>query len=102
MLSGFRQFLLRGNVIDLAVAVVIGGAFGAVVTALVKDLLTPLMAAFVGDARFFGDYPHDQQQPVPDRGLRERAPVVRADRGGRVFRRRRSAERARSPARTAA
>jgi large conductance mechanosensitive channel len=48
MLSGFRQFLLRGNVIDLAVAVVIGGAFGAVVTALVKDLLTPLIAAFVG------------------------------------------------------
>jgi len=47
MLKGFRQFLLRGNVIDLAVAVVIGGAFGAVVTALVKDLLTPLIAAIV-------------------------------------------------------
>ncbi len=52
MLSGFRQFLLRGNVIDLAVAVVIGGAFGAVVTALVKDLLTPLIAAFVGTPDF--------------------------------------------------
>jgi large conductance mechanosensitive channel len=47
MLKGFRQFLLRGNVIDLAVAVVIGGAFGAVVTAFVKDLLTPLIAAIV-------------------------------------------------------
>ena len=52
MLKGFRQFLLRGNVIDLAVAVVIGGAFGAVVTALVKDLITPLIAAIVGTPDF--------------------------------------------------
>ena len=52
MLKGFRQFLLRGNVIDLAVAVVIGGAFGAVVSALVKDLLTPLIAAIVGQPDF--------------------------------------------------
>ncbi len=52
MLKGFRQFLLRGNVIDLAVAVVIGAAFGAVVSALVKDLLTPLIAALVGKPDF--------------------------------------------------
>ena len=52
MLKGFRQFLFRGNVIDLAVAVVIGGAFGAVVAALVKDLLTPLIAALVGKPDF--------------------------------------------------
>lgn len=52
MLKGFRQFLFRGNVIDLAVAVVIGGAFGAVVTALVKDLITPLIAALVGKPDF--------------------------------------------------
>ena len=52
MLKGFRQFLFRGNVIDLAVAVVIGGAFGAVVAALVKDLLTPLIAAVVGKPDF--------------------------------------------------
>jgi large conductance mechanosensitive channel len=52
MLKGFRQFLLRGNVLDLAVAVVIGGAFGAVVTALVKDLITPLIAAIVGKPDF--------------------------------------------------
>ena len=52
MLSGFRQFLLRGNVIDLAVAVVIGGAFGAVIAALVKDLLTPLIGAAVGTPDF--------------------------------------------------
>jgi large conductance mechanosensitive channel len=52
VLSGFRQFVLRGNVLDLAIAVVIGGAFGAVVTALVKDLLTPLIAALVGQPDF--------------------------------------------------
>lgn len=52
MLKGFRQFLLRGNVLDLAVAVVIGGAFGAVVTALVKDLITPLIAAIAGKPDF--------------------------------------------------
>lgn len=52
MLKGFRQFIFRGNVLDLAVAVVIGAAFGAVVTALVKDLLTPLIAAIVGKPDF--------------------------------------------------
>lgn len=52
MFKGFKQFLLRGNVIDLAVAVVIGGAFGEVVTALVKDLLTPLIAAIAGKSDF--------------------------------------------------
>jgi large conductance mechanosensitive channel len=52
MLKGFKQFLLRGNVVDLAVAVVMGAAFGAVVTALVKDLLTPLIAALVGKPDF--------------------------------------------------
>jgi large conductance mechanosensitive channel len=46
-MSGFKQFLLRGNVVDLAVGVVIGAAFGTVVTAFVKDLLTPLIAALV-------------------------------------------------------
>lgn len=43
VVAEFKEFLLRGNVVDLAVAVVIGAAFGAVVTALVKDLLTPLI-----------------------------------------------------------
>ncbi len=52
MLSGFKQFILRGNVVDLAVGVVIGVAFGAVVTALTKDLLTPLIAALVGKPDF--------------------------------------------------
>jgi large conductance mechanosensitive channel len=51
-MKGFRQFLMRGNIVDLAVAVVIGGAFGAVVTALVKDLITPIIAALVGKPDF--------------------------------------------------
>ena len=65
----FKEFVMRGNVVDLAVAVVIGAAFGAVVSALVKDILTPLIAAIFGkpdfsaltftihDSRFFyGDF----------------------------------------------
>jgi large conductance mechanosensitive channel len=52
MLSGFKQFILRGNVVDMAVGVVIGAAFGSVVTALTKDLLTPLIAAIVGKPDF--------------------------------------------------
>ena len=51
-MNGFKQFLLRGNVLDLAVAVVLGAAFGAVVTAMVKDLLTPLIGAIVGKPDF--------------------------------------------------
>ena len=52
MLSGFKKFILRGNVVDMAVGVVMGAAFGAVVTALTKDLLTPLIAALVGKPDF--------------------------------------------------
>jgi large conductance mechanosensitive channel len=51
-MKGFRTFILRGNVIDLAVGVVMGAAFGTVVTALVKDFLTPLIAAIVGKPDF--------------------------------------------------
>ena len=53
-MKGLRTFLLRGNIVDLAVAVVMGAAFGAVVTALVKDLITPIIAAFVGKPDFSG------------------------------------------------
>jgi len=48
MLSGFKKFILRGNVVDMAVGVVIGAAFATVVGAFTKDLLTPLIAAIVG------------------------------------------------------
>jgi large conductance mechanosensitive channel len=51
-MKGFRTFLLRGNVVDLAVGVVIGVAFGSVVTAFVKDLMTPLIAALFGKPDF--------------------------------------------------
>ena len=51
-MKGFKQFILRGNVLDLAVAVIMGAAFGSVVTALVKDLLTPLIAAIAGKPDF--------------------------------------------------
>ncbi len=52
MLKGFRDFILRGNVIDLAIAVVIGAAFGDVVKAAVKGLITPLIAAMGGQPDF--------------------------------------------------
>ena len=52
MFKGFRDFILRGNVVDLAVAVVIGAAFGAVITALVADIITPVIAAIVGKPDF--------------------------------------------------
>jgi large conductance mechanosensitive channel len=52
MWRGFREFVVRGNVIDLAVAVVIGAAFGAVIAAFVKDLITPIIAAFIGKPDF--------------------------------------------------
>ena len=52
MLKDFKTFLMRGNVVDLAVAVVIGAAFGAVVTALVEDIITPIIAAIGGQPDF--------------------------------------------------
>lgn len=54
VLNDFKAFLLRGNVVDLAVAVVIGVAFGAVVTSLVEDLLTPVIAVIFGEPDFSG------------------------------------------------
>src|SRR5689334_21844102 len=54
MLNDFKKFILRGNVVDLAVAVVIGAAFGAIISALVKDLITPLIGA-IGGKRDFSD-----------------------------------------------
>jgi len=52
MFKGFRDFILRGNVLDLAVAVIIGAAFSAIVGSLVKDIITPLIAAVVGKPDF--------------------------------------------------
>jgi len=52
MLTEFRQFILRGNLVDLAVAVVVGTAFSVLVAALVRDLITPLIAAIGGEPNF--------------------------------------------------
>jgi large conductance mechanosensitive channel len=52
VLAGFRDFISRGNVVDLAVAVVVGAAFTALVTSLVENLLTPIIAAFIGEPDF--------------------------------------------------
>ena len=52
MLKGFKQFLLRGNVVDMAVGIVVGAAFGTVVTGFVKDLLTPFIAALAKQPDF--------------------------------------------------
>jgi len=52
MLNGFKQFILKGNVVDLAVGVVVGVAFGSVVSALVKDIITPIIGAFGGTPDF--------------------------------------------------
>ncbi len=54
MLKEFKQFLLRGNVVDLAVGVVVGAAFGTIVSALVSDILTPLIAAIAKVPDFSG------------------------------------------------
>lgn len=52
MLKGFRDFILRGNVMDLAVAVIIGGAFGAIVTAFTANIINPLLGAVIGKPNF--------------------------------------------------
>lgn len=54
MLQGFKQFILKGNVVDLAVGVVMGVAFGSIVTALVKDIISPLIGAIGGKPDFSG------------------------------------------------
>lgn len=50
MLKEFRDFAMRGNVVDLAVAVIIGGAFGKIVTSLVNDILMPIIGTIIGDS----------------------------------------------------
>jgi large conductance mechanosensitive channel len=54
MFQEFKQFILRGNVIDLAVAVVIGAAFGAIVTSLVENIITPIISSIGGQPDFSG------------------------------------------------
>ena len=65
MLKEFREFILRGNVVDLAVAVVIGAAFAAVVKSFVDDIITPLIATIGGEPRLRRADVHDQRVGVP-------------------------------------
>ena len=92
-LTEFKTFLLRGNVVDLAVAVVLGTAFGAVIKALVADLLTPIIALIFGKPDFSDAVVHDQQQPLPLRRLHQRPDHVRQRRRGDLLLRRQAAER---------
>ena len=62
IVTEFKEFILRGNVVDLAVAVVIGAAFTAVVTSLVTNIFTPLIAAIFGKPDFSDADVHDQQE----------------------------------------
>ena len=54
MLKEFKEFVMRGNVLDLAVAVIIGGAFGKIIASLVNDILMPLIGLFLGGLNFSG------------------------------------------------
>ena len=69
MIKGFREFIMRGNVVDLAVAVVIGAAFGAVIKAFVANIITPIIAAIFGQPDFSAPDVHDQRQQVPLRAF---------------------------------
>jgi hypothetical protein len=95
----FRTFLLRGNLVELAVAFVIGVAFDALVAALVTDLITPLIAANLREARLLLAQLHDQREPLPLRRLRQRADHLPVDRGGGVLLRRQAVQRADGAAR---
>lgn len=54
MLKEFKEFAMRGNVLDLAIAVVIGGAFGKVIASLVNDIVTPILGMIIGGVNFSG------------------------------------------------
>ena len=85
MFKGFREFVLRGNVVDLAVGVVIGAAFGTVVTAFVKDLLTPIIAALVKKPDFSGIVLRGQWLQVSLRRIHQCGHFVPAGRRGGVL-----------------
>ena len=97
MLKEFKAFLMRGNVVDLAVAVVVGAAFGAVVNALVTDLLTPLIS-IPGKADFASLHFTIHGSTFAVRRLHQRADRVLRDRGCGLLLRRQAVERARGPA----
>ena len=82
MLKGFRDFILRGNVVDLAVAVILGAAFNAIVTSFVKDVLTQFIAAIVASRISAAWWCKVNGTPDPDRQLSQCRHLV-SDRGQR-------------------
>ncbi len=54
MLNDFKKFIMKGNVLDLAVAVIIGGAFGLLIASMVNDIIMPIIGAIVGKPSFYG------------------------------------------------
>lgn len=64
-MQGFKEFLLQGNVVDLAVAVIIGAAFATVIKSFAEDMLTPLIAAFGGQPDFSATPPWPSSSPRP-------------------------------------
>ena len=93
MLNDFKTFLLRGNVVDLAVAIVIGVAFRAVITAFVEDLVTPLIAATGWRARLLCARLHDQRKPFLYGDFINKVINVPNHRGGHLLLRRHAGER---------
>ena len=87
MIKGFRDFILRGNVVDLAVAVVIGAAFGAVITAFVADIITPLIAAIFGQPDFSALTFTINSSKFLYGVVHQRRDLLPAHRGGRLLRR---------------
>ena len=63
VMKEFKAFILKGNIIDMAVGVIIGGAFSKIVTSLVNDILMPVLGALTGGARF--PKPHSRLRPPP-------------------------------------
>jgi hypothetical protein len=87
LVNDFRQFLLRGNVVDLAVGIVIGAAFGRIVSTVVSGLITPIIAAIGGmQSGLRRPVVHDQRQPLPLRPGHQRDHLVPDRRDGGVLR----------------
>jgi large conductance mechanosensitive channel protein len=97
MLKEFRDFLFRGNIIELAVAFVMGLAFAAVVNSLVNNLLMPVIAMIIGKAGFPGPDVHRQRFGFSLRLVHHGRHPVRGDRSGGVLLRRKAGQRVADP-----
>ena len=93
MLGEFKKFLLRGNVVDLAVGIIIGAAFVAIVNSLVADLLTPLIAMIFGKPDFSALTFEINKSTFKLRLVHQRPDILRDHRGGRLLLHRRADQR---------